>query len=101
VPDSLPAASAVADLVLGQEVARVRAWLARAAADDPGWLLASTLSSSSFYATREELDALAREVEALTDRFAGRWEDPGQRPEGARPARLFAVVNADPPADPR
>nr|WP_051876760.1 winged helix-turn-helix domain-containing protein [Cellulosimicrobium sp. MM] len=101
VPESLPAASAVADLVLGQEAARVRAWLAGAAAEDPRWLLASTLSSSSFYATREELDALAREVEALTDRFAGRWEDPALRPEGARPARLFAVVNADPPADPR
>ncbi len=101
VPESLPATSAVADLVLGQEAARVRAWLASAAAEDPRWLLASTLSSSSFYATREELDALAREVEALTDRFAGRWEDPALRPEGARPARLFAVVNADPPADPR
>lgn len=101
VPESLPAASAVADLVLGQEAARVRAWLAGAAAEDPRWLLASTLSSSSFYATREELDALAREVEALTDRFAGRWEDPALRPEGARPARLFAVVNADPPPDPR
>lgn len=101
VPESLPAASAVADLVLGQETARVRAWLAGAAAEDPRWLLASTLSSSSFYATREELDALAREVEALTDRFAGRWEDPALRPEGARPARLFAVVNADPPADPQ
>ncbi len=101
VPESLPAASAVADLVLGQEAARVRAWLASAAAEDPRWLLASTLSASSFYATREELDALAREVEALTDRFAGRWEDPGLRPEGARPARLFAVVNADPPADHR
>ncbi|MFJ1510838.1 helix-turn-helix transcriptional regulator [Cellulosimicrobium funkei] len=101
VPESLPAASAVADLVLGQEAARVRAWLAGAAAEDPRWLLASTLSSSSFYATREELDALAREVEALTDRFAGRWDDPSLRPEGARPARLFAVVNADPPADHR
>ncbi len=82
VPESLPAASAVADLVLGQEAARVRAWLAGAAAEDPRWLLASTLSSSSFYATREELDALAREVEALTDRFAGRWDDPSLRPEG-------------------
>ena len=101
VPESLPAASAVADLVLGQEAARVRAWLAGAAAEDPRWLLASTLSSSSFYATREELDALAREVEALTDRFAGRWEGPALRPEGARPARLFAVVHADPPPDPR
>jgi len=101
VPESLHAAGAVAGLVLDQEADRVRAWLAAAPAEDPQWLLASTMSGASFYATREELDALAREVEALTDRFAGRWDDPSLRPEGARPARLFAVVNADPPQDPR
>lgn len=97
VPESLHAAGAVANLMLDQEAARVRAWLAGAATDDPQWLLASTMTGASFYATREELDALAREVEALTDRFRGRWEDPALRPEGARRARLFSVVNADPP----
>lgn len=97
VPESLHAAGAVASLMIDQETARLRAWLAGAAADDPQWLLASTMSGASFYATREELDALAREVEGLTDRFAGRWEDPSLRPEGARRARLFSVVNADPP----
>lgn len=97
VPETLHAAGAVAGLMLEQETARVRAWLAGARADDPRWLLASTMTGASFYATREELDALAREVEALTDRFRGRWEDPSLRPEGARRARLFSVVNADPP----
>src|SRR5690606_1964246 len=101
VPETLHAAGAVASLMIDQEAARVRTWLAGAAADDPQWLLASTMTGASFYATREELDALAREVEALTDRFAGRWDDPSLRPAGARPARLFAVVNADPPQDPR
>lgn len=98
VPGSLVAAGEVAALLLDQEVARVRDWLARAASDDPAWLLASTLTSSSFWATREELDELARAVEALTDRFAGRWDDPSLRPPGARPSRLLGVVNADVPA---
>ncbi|MCB7136395.1 ArsR/SmtB family transcription factor [Cellulosimicrobium marinum] len=96
VPGSLPAAGAVASVLLDQEVARVREWLARAAGDEPGWLLASTLTTAAFWATRDELDALAREVEALTDRFVGRWDDPALRPPGARPARLLGVVNADP-----
>ncbi len=101
VPETLHAAGAVASLMIDQEAARVRTWLAGAAADDPQWLLASTMTGASFYATREELDALAREVEALTDRFRGRWEDPSLRPEGARRARLFSVVNADLPEAPR
>src|SRR6478735_6747999 len=45
-----------------------------------------------------QLDELARAVEALTDRFAGRWDDPSLRPPGARPSRLLGVVNADVPA---
>lgn len=101
VPESLHAAGAVATLMLDQETARVRAWLAGSAADDPQWLLASTMTGASFYATREELDALAREVEALTDRFRGRWDDPSIRPAGARRARLFSIVNADLPEAPR
>ncbi|MBM7819391.1 DNA-binding transcriptional ArsR family regulator [Cellulosimicrobium cellulans] len=101
VPETLHAAGAVASLMIDQEAARVRTWLAGAVSDDPQWLLASTMTGASFYATREELDALAREVEALTDRFRGRWDDPSLRPEGARRARLFSVVNADLPEAPR
>lgn len=98
VPGSLPAAGAVAALLLDQEAGRVRDWLARAGSEAPEWLLASTLTTASFWATRDELADLAREVEALTDRFAGRWDDPSLRPAGSRPARLLGVVNADVPA---
>jgi DNA-binding transcriptional ArsR family regulator len=97
VPGSLPAAGAVAALLLDQEAGRVRDWLARAGSEAPEWLLASTLTTASFWATRDELADLAREVEALTDRFAGRWDDPSLRPAGSRPARLLGVVNADVP----
>jgi hypothetical protein len=34
-------------------------------------------------------------VLALVDRFSGRWENPDQRPAGARLARMFAVLNPD------
>lgn len=68
----LPLAGAVGSLMLDQETARVRGWLAGAAAEEPEWLLASTMTASSFYATREELDELARQIEALTEHFSGR-----------------------------
>lgn len=98
VPGSLPAAGAVAALLLDQEADRVRDWLARSGSEAPEWLLASTLTTASFWATQEELADLAREVEGLTDRFAGRWDDPSLRPAGSRPARLLGIVNADLPA---
>src|SRR6478735_10092549 len=37
VPESLHAAGAVATLMLDQETARVRSWIAGSAADDPQW----------------------------------------------------------------
>ena len=48
VSGSLPAAGAVAALMVDQEAARLRDWLARASSEDPAWLLASTQSPCSF-----------------------------------------------------
>ena len=38
---------------------------------------------------------LVAAITTLTDRFAGRSEDPSLRPEGARPGRFVAMVNPD------
>ena len=95
---SLRASGELAALVVDEQAARLRHWLGAAVEDDPSWVLASTLSAASFWATREELHELSRDVVALTERFRGRWEDPARRPPGSRPARLFAAVNPDPPA---
>jgi DNA-binding transcriptional ArsR family regulator len=96
-PASVRATEALAALTVDQETARIHSWLATAAAEAAQWLGATTVAKSAFWATAEELAAVSEEVQALANRFAGRWEDPSQRPPGARVARLFAVVNPDPP----
>ncbi|MHA7132589.1 ArsR/SmtB family transcription factor [Oerskovia turbata] len=95
-PGSLRAAGELARLVVDREAARVKHWIDAAPRESPEWVLASLLTKSSFWATPEELSELSRELETITDRFEGRSAHPELRPEGARPARFFGVVNADP-----
>ncbi len=95
-PESLRAAGELARIVVDQEVARIAHWIDGAPRQPHEWLLASVMTKSSFWATPAELTELSRELQAITDRFEGRWAHPELRPEGSRPARLFGVVNADP-----
>lgn len=92
----LRASGELAALVLDEQVTRLRAWLGAAMADDPSWVLASTISTSSFWATQAELLELREKIADLTEPYQDRWGDRAKRPEGSRPARLFAVVNAEP-----
>ncbi|WP_225228050.1 MULTISPECIES: ArsR/SmtB family transcription factor [Oerskovia] len=95
-PESLRAAGELARIVVDQEAARIAHWIDGAPRQPHEWLLASVMTKSSFWATPAELTELSRELQAITDRFEGRWAHPELRPEGSRPARLFGVVNADP-----
>lgn len=96
LPGSLRAVAEVARLTVDKEVDRLHRWLDAAPREADEWLLASGLHSSSFWATSEELRALSAEVARLTDRFAGRSDDPALRPPGARHARFFGAVSAEP-----
>lgn len=94
-PEAVTAAQAHGRMYLARELGRLQEWVAEVGREDPAWAYASTQTSASFWATREELDALSRELERLADRFAGRAEDPARRPEGARLCRFFGAANAD------
>jgi DNA-binding transcriptional ArsR family regulator len=96
MPGSLHALQAVA--ALGLETAHLRAqeYFAHADAEDDVWVQASTFTRSTFWATAEELAELSRDLQTITDRFAGRHTDPSTRPAGSRYARMFAVANPDP-----
>jgi DNA-binding transcriptional ArsR family regulator len=95
VPGSLRAVSEMARLTVSREADRLHRWLDTAHDQGDEWLLASNLTVSTFWATSEELLELSEQVQRLTDRFAGRSEDPSLRPPGARHARLFGAVTAD------
>lgn len=99
VPGSLVAVQAVAALGLESEFLRAMDWFARIDRERDEWVQATTFTRSSFWATAEELAQLSREVQDITERFAGRHTDPSRRPAGARYSRFFAVVNPEPEAE--
>lgn len=97
VAGSTEAAQAFAELYLRQVFDDLVSWVRGVDQDSPEWLFATTQSKSSFWATSDELYQLSREIEQLTDRFAGRSTDPGLRPPGARRAYFFGATHADHP----
>lgn len=99
---SVSQASSVASIYVQREAARLVQTLDRAVVDPPSpdWVLATTVTNSSFWATKEEMAELARQVEKLTEPFRGRSDNPGMRPAGARKGYLFASVNPDPDTEP-
>lgn len=99
-PESVRASGAIGAAYVQQEAARVVDYLTVRRDDDPEWILAMTVNTSSFWATAEETRALNDELHHLVDRFAGRGDHPERRPEGARLVRLLATVNVDPDSEP-
>lgn len=94
-PASLRAVEAMAELFLEHEVERIRRWLASYMTDAPQWADATTVSGASFWATLDELAEVSTMLQQISRRFAGRSEDPTQRPAGSRPIRLLAVTSVD------
>lgn len=99
-PASVTAVQEFAALDIEREAQHLLAWIDRVTDEPTEWVDASTLSTSSVWATVDELDELSRTIESLTDRLKGRWEDPATRPPGARPVRLFAATSVDAPHQP-
>jgi hypothetical protein len=94
-PASIRAAEAIAQLYVEHEVERIRTALARMPDEPPEWIDAVAVTGSGFWATAEELTELSESLQHLSDRFAGRGEDPSKRPPGARPIRLLAITAID------
>lgn len=92
-PAQLRALSELAGFAVEHEVEHIRNWVSHIADEQADWIDATTITSSSFWATREELAEVSRVFQQISDRFAGRELDPSLRPEGARPVRTFAVAS--------
>jgi DNA-binding transcriptional ArsR family regulator len=95
-PGSRTAVAELAGLQLTRQSERLHRFLRQLDREAEDWVQASTITTSSFWATAEELAELTRDLRALSERFAGRADDPSLRPPAARLARLFAAVNPDP-----
>jgi DNA-binding transcriptional ArsR family regulator len=99
-PSSLRAMQEVATLGLDAEWTRTRAFFAQTHEEPDEWVQASTFTRSTFWATADELAQLSRDLQTITDRFAGRSADPSKRPTGARFSRMVAVANPEPWSSP-
>lgn len=94
-PTSFIAMSELVGLVVTREADRVRTFMAAHPHRPDEWRDTVSVTTSTFWATAEEMRELVETVTHLSERFAGRMEDPSLRPEGARLGRLFATVNPD------
>ncbi|SFS17768.1 Helix-turn-helix domain-containing protein [Microbacterium sp. cf046] len=96
IPGSLHAVQAVASFGLESEFLRAMDFFSQIDGEPDEWVQAMTFTRTSFWATVEELAEFSRDLQDLSDRFAGRHADPSKRPAGARYSRMFAVVNPEP-----
>jgi DNA-binding transcriptional ArsR family regulator len=94
-PNSLRAVEAMASVFVDREVEHIHRWLAQATTESPEWINGSTVTGASIWATAEEMDELSKTLQSLSDRFEDRRSDPGNRPAGARPIRIFTAVHLD------
>lgn len=95
-PSSVRALVELATLDVEREAERLRLWIARAVDEPREWIDASVLTTSTFWATADELKQISADLAELTSRFKQRWDDPSTRPPGARVARMFGATTVDP-----
>lgn len=96
-PGSRRAVAELAGLQVLRHAERVRAYLATLPEEGEEWVQASTVTSTTFWATAEELARFSEHLQAVAGEwFGGREANPSARPEGARRAHMFATTNPEP-----
>lgn len=91
---ALGAAQSLGAVLLAEEYARLRGWVATMDRDDSNWVEASLQLSATMRLTLEDLRDLSRELEQLAKRFKERQVGPEQQ-SGTRQVRLFGAAWAE------
>ena len=99
-PASIRSSATVGALYVQREASRVMEYLTTTPPQEPEWVRTIVVNMSDFWATADEMRELAETLGHLTDRFAGRSDDPSLRPPGSRRGHLFVTLNPDPQAPP-
>jgi len=84
------AADAASAAMIDHEIALLRDWPARRAAEPPQWRNAAAVSQIVQWLTPDEMAELNRAFYDLIVARMDRLADPAARPEGARPVRVVA-----------
>lgn len=99
VPGSRRAVAELATIQVLRQADRLRAFLATMPSEAEEWVQASTITTSTFWATADEMAELSKHVQTVAaEWFGGREADPSKRPAGARRSHLFAGINPEPVA---
>ncbi|QTX04144.1 ArsR/SmtB family transcription factor [Agromyces archimandritae] len=96
--DGLASSAALGEAMIDHEARRARAWLQDqlAVTDvDERRVQAAMMTTADFWATDDELAELKADLLAILERFEERTDRPETRPDGARRAHLFAVLQPD------
>ncbi|HEY4165891.1 MAG TPA: helix-turn-helix domain-containing protein [Reyranella sp.] len=97
IPGSRRAVAELAAIQVQRQADRLRAFLATMPSEAEEWVQASTVTTSTFWATAEEMSAFSKHLQnAAAEWFGGREADPSMRPAGSRRSHLFAGVNPEP-----
>lgn len=95
-PESLRSSGTIGALYVQHEADRVVRFLTTQGPELMGeWAGGTSVTTSTFWATPEELAEVTEQIRRLSERFAGRSDDPAKRPPGSRKAYLLATVNPD------
>jgi predicted ArsR family transcriptional regulator len=100
-PEAELAAEVLSEVYLDHELGRMKEFVRRTGRESERWQLATGISAATAHLTIDELEAVAAELRAITERYQDRANDPSLRPEGARPVRLFlaSYLPTPPPAE--
>jgi hypothetical protein len=95
------AAEVLTEVYLDHELGRMKEYVRRTSREPERWQAATGSWAVITHLTLEEAEGVAAELQAISDRFRDRADDPALRPDGARPVRLFlaAYPPTPPPAE--
>lgn len=96
-PETVRASSELAVLSATHRVEQFRRAAQSSDRESAEWLDASHVSNIGFWATAEEMAAIAEAVDEVLSRHIGR--SPSERPEGARFVHSLSLLYTDPLAD--
>ena len=99
-PEAELAAEVLTEVYLDHELGRMKEYVRRTGRESERWQMATGTWAAIAHLTLDELEAVAAELRAITDRYRDRADERARRPDGARPVRLFlaAYLPTPPPA---
>jgi DNA-binding MarR family transcriptional regulator len=85
------AAAELTSVFVERELGKFRRWLRTAFSYPKAWQESSGFAGAQTWLTAQELAELSEQLVQLMTRFKDRLDDPGLRPAGSRPVRLFLM----------